>query len=144
MERESIDELRERLLREDRVLDMIRMRAYEIYQLRGNEPGREAEDWFQAEIEVIRFLIDHESRNQTDDTAVSSSSPEASQQPVEQAPVKKQKKNVASTKTTTPRKKKASADAETDSEKAGEKKKAGRRESAKNATEGSSKPRKTK
>ncbi|HET9532351.1 MAG TPA: DUF2934 domain-containing protein, partial [Blastocatellia bacterium] len=62
MTRESIDELRERLLRDERVLDMIRMRAYEIYQMRGETPGHEAEDWFRAEVEVIGFLIDQESR----------------------------------------------------------------------------------
>lgn len=30
----------------------IRQRAYEIYEERGRTPGREAEDWFQAEREV--------------------------------------------------------------------------------------------
>lgn len=32
--------------------DEIRRRAYEIYQSRGGEPGRESEDWAQAEREL--------------------------------------------------------------------------------------------
>jgi hypothetical protein len=32
--------------------DEIRRRAYEIYQSRGGEPGREQEDWAQAEREL--------------------------------------------------------------------------------------------
>lgn len=62
MTRESTEELRERLLRDEEVRSMIAMRAYEIYKLRGQEPGRQAEDWFQAENEVLRFLIEEESR----------------------------------------------------------------------------------
>jgi hypothetical protein len=38
------------------VHDMIAVRAYEIYQLRGGEPGREAEDWFSAEREIFAGL----------------------------------------------------------------------------------------
>lgn len=41
---------------------MIRMRAYEIYQLRGGYEGSSAEDWFRAESEVLSFLIDEENR----------------------------------------------------------------------------------
>lgn len=40
------------------VHNMIAVRAYEIYQLRGGEPGREAEDWFLAEREVLAGLGD--------------------------------------------------------------------------------------
>jgi hypothetical protein len=145
MTRESIEELRERLLREDQVLEMIRLRAYEIYQMRGNEPGREAEDWFLAEVEVIGFLIDQESRNlPEDDTTAMSAEPEASQQPVATAPVEEQKQKGAPTKASSPRKKKASADTGSGGGEGGEKKKAGKRASAKNTTEGSPKPRKTK
>jgi len=32
--------------------DEIRLRAYEIYLQRGGEPGREMEDWLQAEREL--------------------------------------------------------------------------------------------
>lgn len=59
---ESLDVLRDRLLREDRVQQMVRVRAYEIYQMRGGQPGWEALDWFQAEGEVLAFLIANESR----------------------------------------------------------------------------------
>ena len=31
----------------------IRIRAYEIFEQRGGEPGRELEDWLQAEAEVL-------------------------------------------------------------------------------------------
>ncbi len=62
MNRESIEELRQRLLADSQVRDMIAMRAYEIYQRRGGEPGSEAEDWFRAEHEILSFLIVEESR----------------------------------------------------------------------------------
>jgi hypothetical protein len=32
--------------------DDIRSRAYELYEARGREPGREWEDWLQAEREI--------------------------------------------------------------------------------------------
>jgi len=60
---ESTEELRERLLRDHEVQEMIRMRAYEIYRHRGGAPGGHAEDWFQAESEVLHFLIEEESRS---------------------------------------------------------------------------------
>jgi Protein of unknown function (DUF2934) len=63
MTRESLEELRGRLLRDPEVQTMIRMRAYEIYRIRGEEPGRQAEDWFQAQGEVLEFLIEEESRH---------------------------------------------------------------------------------
>jgi hypothetical protein len=59
---ESLEEVRNRLLREDRVQQMVRMRAYEIYKMRGGQPGWESHDWFQAEGEVLAFLIAIESR----------------------------------------------------------------------------------
>jgi type IV secretory pathway VirB10-like protein len=61
MTMESLEELRNRLLREERVQQMVKMRAYEIYQMRGGQPGWEAHDWFQAETEVLTFLIALES-----------------------------------------------------------------------------------
>lgn len=62
MSRESLEELRERLLREEHAQELIRMRAFEIYRLRGEQPGGEAHDWFQAESEVLTFLIEEESQ----------------------------------------------------------------------------------
>ena len=72
MSKESIEELRNRLLRDPEIQTMIRMRAYEIYQLRGGEPGYQAEDWFRAEGEILQFVIEEESRraeesNETED-----------------------------------------------------------------------------
>ena len=61
MTTESLEELRERLLLQERVQQMIQVRAYEIYQMRGGKPGGEAEDWFYAEGEVIAFLLANES-----------------------------------------------------------------------------------
>ena len=56
---ESLEELRHRLLRNESVQEMIRARAYEIYHLRGVQPGGAAQDWFQAESEVLAFLLAH-------------------------------------------------------------------------------------
>jgi hypothetical protein len=61
MARETLESLRERLLGEHSVQTMIRMRAYEIYQMRGGQPGGEAQDWFHAEHEVLAYLIANES-----------------------------------------------------------------------------------
>lgn len=62
MSRESTEELRRRLLGNNEVQMMIRIRAFEIYQRSGNAPGRDAENWFQAEHEVLLFLIEEEDR----------------------------------------------------------------------------------
>ena len=35
----------------------IRRRAYEIYLERGEQPGRELDDWFQAERELKRGMV---------------------------------------------------------------------------------------
>ncbi len=40
----------------DCVPNEIRERAYQIYEARGRQPGREWEDWFQAEREIKRHL----------------------------------------------------------------------------------------
>lgn len=65
MKPESTEELRRRLLQDDQVQMMISMRAYEIYQMRGSQPGHDAEDWFRAENEILTFLIQEESRRET-------------------------------------------------------------------------------
>lgn len=33
--------------------EQIRLRAYELYEARGREDGRELEDWLQAEAEIL-------------------------------------------------------------------------------------------
>ena len=78
MSRESLEELRGRLLRDEHAQELIRMRAFEIYKLRGGQPGGEAHDWFQAESEVLTFLIEEESqrtaRSETVDAGTKSAS----------------------------------------------------------------------
>ena len=75
MTTESLEELRNRLLREERVQQMVRTRAYEIYKMRGSQPGWEAHDWFQAEGEVLAFLIAIESRLEDEETAAEAFAP---------------------------------------------------------------------
>ncbi|MEK6289341.1 MAG: DUF2934 domain-containing protein [Acidobacteriota bacterium] len=81
MTTENLEELREQLLREERVQQMVRARAYEIYQMRGGQPGWESHDWFQAEGEVLAFLIADESRREDEktiaETAAATTAPEA-------------------------------------------------------------------
>ena len=86
MKRESIEELRQRLLRDNQVQEMISMRAYEIYRLRGSQPGREAEDWFQAENEILGFLIEEESRIAREDEKAQRESEEDGAIDIEHSP----------------------------------------------------------
>ncbi|HEX5734997.1 MAG TPA: DUF2934 domain-containing protein [Blastocatellia bacterium] len=65
MKPESTEDLRKRLLKDEQVQIMISMRAYEIYKMRGSQPGHDAEDWFRAENEILTFLIQEESRRET-------------------------------------------------------------------------------
>lgn len=37
--------------------DQIRRRAYELYEQRGGEDGRELDDWLQAEAEVTQSAV---------------------------------------------------------------------------------------
>jgi hypothetical protein len=53
----TLEELRQQLLRDYSVQEMIRVRAYEIFVMRGVQPGGPAQDWFQAENEVLAFLL---------------------------------------------------------------------------------------
>ena len=62
MNQETIQELRARLLADEQIRSMIAMRAYEIFEFRGGSPGHEAEDWFQAETEILTIVIDEEVR----------------------------------------------------------------------------------
>ena len=38
----------------DRTIELIRARAYRLFELRGNQPGHELDDWLQAEREILR------------------------------------------------------------------------------------------
>ena len=78
MTRDSLEELRERLLSQNNVQQMIQVRAYEIYQMRGGQPGGEAHDWFRAESEVLAFLLADESpaNNQADAISAEATPPQ--------------------------------------------------------------------
>lgn len=59
MTTETFEELRQAMLRDADVQEMIHARAYEIYLMRGLQSGGAAQDWFQAESEVVAFLLAH-------------------------------------------------------------------------------------
>ena len=86
MTRESLEELRERLLDQQSVQQMIQIRAYEIYQMRGGQPGAEAQDWFHAEGEVLAFLIAHESAREDDIPGAESADPASASEAQPAAP----------------------------------------------------------
>lgn len=60
--KETVEEIRARLARDENVLYAIQQRAYEIWVLRGRQHGRSEEDWRLAENEVLSFLIEQELR----------------------------------------------------------------------------------
>jgi hypothetical protein len=72
MSRESTDDLKTRLLADSEVQLMIRMRAFEIYQMHGGHGGSAADDWFRAESEVLAFLIAEEGRRSAEETQAAS------------------------------------------------------------------------
>jgi hypothetical protein len=57
MRSEMDDTLRQLLLQDEFVHEMICRRAYEIYQDRGRGPGHDRDDWLQAEREILDGLI---------------------------------------------------------------------------------------
>ena len=116
MDRDNLEELRERLLREENVQQMIRARAYEIYRMRGAQPGAAAGDWFQAESEVLAFLLAHESHR-------------AVERPSAQAAVVTSPADVQNG-TPSPKKSKARAVAKASNAKQGERKKAATKRAA--------------
>jgi hypothetical protein len=72
MSRESTEAVKSRLLGDPEVQLMIRMRAFEIYQMRGGHGGSAADDWFRAESEVLNFLIAEENRRSDEEAQASS------------------------------------------------------------------------
>ena len=95
---DNLEELRERLLREERVQRMVRARAYEIYEMRGGQPGWESHDWFQAEGEVLAFLIAHESRRVDEKTAAETTSAASAPEAHPLAPATKEPRPRAASK----------------------------------------------
>ena len=90
MTTESFEALRRRLLEEESVQRMIQIRAYEIYQMRGCQPGGEAHDWFHAESEVLAFLIAGES-TQNEDLATTGAELAPEAEAPQDAPEKKRR-----------------------------------------------------
>ncbi|HYL98206.1 MAG TPA: DUF2934 domain-containing protein [Blastocatellia bacterium] len=62
---ETIEKMREGLLRDSEVQEMISMRAYDLYLARNSQGGSEVEDWLRAENEILTILIQEELRNRT-------------------------------------------------------------------------------
>lgn len=54
----NVEQLCERLPADREVQEAVSLRAYEIYQSRGGEYGRDLDDWLQAENEVLAALTD--------------------------------------------------------------------------------------
>jgi len=52
------EELRVHLLGNDGVRERVSFRAYELYERRGADHGRDVEDWMKAESEVLSPLIE--------------------------------------------------------------------------------------
>ena len=48
------------------LLEGIRLRAYELYELRGRENGHDLEDWLRAESELLGPLLKLEERSSKD------------------------------------------------------------------------------
>jgi DUF2934 family protein len=88
MTTESLEELRERLLRQQSVQRMIQVRAYEIYLMRGGKPGGESQDWFHAENEVLAFLIASESAQADEQAATQTAGVKSDPSPEAPAPKK--------------------------------------------------------
>lgn len=63
MKKESIESLRSRLRQDEGLQEMIRIRAFEIFQSRGGSAGNPHHDWLQAENETLMILIEKESKS---------------------------------------------------------------------------------
>ena len=53
----DVNKIRERLQQDPSVRNRVARRAYELFILRGRQIGREAEDWFKAETEILAELM---------------------------------------------------------------------------------------
>ena len=54
---ESVDTVRQRLLADEAVREVITRRAYQIYEQAGSEPGHDIEHWLKAEEEIVAYLM---------------------------------------------------------------------------------------
>jgi maltooligosyltrehalose synthase len=53
----DVNKIRERLQQDPSVRNRVARRAYELFIQRGRQMGREAEDWFKAEAEILAELM---------------------------------------------------------------------------------------
>lgn len=74
MENDGEKDLRESLYNDEGMLERIRARAYELYLSRGGEPGREVEDWLQAEKEALTSLAEEQPSSEAAKKAQSAAS----------------------------------------------------------------------
>jgi len=109
---EKTEGIRRHLLSNDGIREKIELRAYELFQTRGGEPGHEMEDWAQAENEVLSPLIEQElkpSRKAATKDVPKRGASEMAEQGTKVAPKQKatsdktQKSEAAPTKKTKPR-----------------------------------------
>ena len=100
----SVEEIRKRLLRDDSVQEMIRARAYEIFLMRGVQPGGPAQDWFQAESEVLAFLLANQPEHTTEKVIEQASPVSAGDTSSESAKPEKTRKPRATSKSTAAKK----------------------------------------
>jgi hypothetical protein len=70
--RQMNEALRQRLLQDKLVQDMIERRAYEIFLRRNGEHGHDREDWLQAENEILDELTETDLRRMPDLAAADS------------------------------------------------------------------------
>lgn len=83
------EQIRERLLGDEKVRGSISLRAYGIYEQRGCEPGCELEDWLQAENEILPPLIEEGVQRDAGSQATSDEAPAKKPATAEEKPVKK-------------------------------------------------------
>lgn len=89
MRDEIREQLRERLLDDEATHASIALRAYEIYEQRGCAPGRELEDWLQAENEILPLLVEEELQGGTESQAASDEVEAEQPSPAKEKPAKK-------------------------------------------------------
>lgn len=71
MQDKTREQIHNQLLGSEEVQASLALRAYEIYEQRGCEPGCELEDWLQAENEILPLLIEEGLQRVTESQATS-------------------------------------------------------------------------
>ena len=89
MQDKTKEQIRERLLSDEKARESISLRAYEIYEQRGCVPGCELEDWLQAENDILPPLIEEEFQRVAGLQATSDEAPAKKPATAEEKPVKK-------------------------------------------------------